>query len=133
MDVVLDEAGLSVHISGDAQLSIETALFRRAITNLLQNAIQHSSSGAEISVTIETQPAGTRIAVANPGAPIPDEPLGRLFERFYRADPSGGNYAANNGPRLAIVHARATMEGGWGFTARRGGNHPFCLTSNLQR
>src|SRR3546814_10007558 len=60
MDVVLDEAGLSVHISGDAQLSIETALFRRAITNLLQNAIQHSSSGAEIRVTIETQPAGTR-------------------------------------------------------------------------
>src|SRR3546814_16223996 len=119
MDVVLDEAGLSVHISGDAQLSIETALFRRAITNLLQNAIQHSSSGAEIRVTIETQPAGTRIAVANPGAPIPDEHLGRLFERFYRADPSRGSAAANHGLGLAIVNAVAQMHGGVVFAESR--------------
>src|SRR3546814_14769887 len=63
MDVVLDEAGLSVHISGDAQLSIETALFRRAITNLLQNAIQHSSSGAEIRVDRKSAVEGKRGAV----------------------------------------------------------------------
>src|SRR3546814_18595721 len=63
MDAVLDEAGLSVHISGDAQLSIATALFRRATTNLLQNAIQHSASGPATTVTIEHHPAGTQIAL----------------------------------------------------------------------
>ncbi|HET8882522.1 MAG TPA: heavy metal sensor histidine kinase [Solimonas sp.] len=130
MDVVLDEAGMRVRIDGDARRSIETALFRRAITNLLQNAVQYSAAGAEITVTIDTGAAGTRIAVANPGAPIPERELAHVFERFYRADPSRGSDGANHGLGLAIVKAVAQMHGGVVFGESRGGINVFGFTVN---
>lgn len=132
MDVVLDEAGLHVRIDGDARIGIDTSLFRRAITNLLQNAIQHSAAGAEITVTITANAAGTRVVVANPGAPIPDSHLGRLFERFYRADPSRGSAAANHGLGLAIVKAVAQMHGGIVFAESRDGINTFGFTLSEQ-
>jgi two-component system heavy metal sensor histidine kinase CusS len=130
MDVVLDEAGMRVRIDGDARRSIETALFRRAITNLLQNAVQYSAAGAEITVTIDTGAAGTRIAVANPGAPIPERELAHVFERFYRVDPSRGSDGANHGLGLAIVKAVAQMHGGAVFGESRGGINTFGFTVN---
>lgn len=132
MDVVLDEAGLRVRIEGDAQLGIETALFRRAITNLLQNAIQYSAPDSEIVVTIDRDEAATRITVANSGAAIPDVHLSRLFERFYRADPSRGSAAANHGLGLAIVMAIAKMHGGNVFAESRDGINSFGFTLGEQ-
>ncbi|NGY06004.1 heavy metal sensor histidine kinase [Solimonas terrae] len=112
MEVVLDEAGMTVRIDGDAQLGIETALFRRAITNLLQNAVQYSSPGAAIGVAIEAIPGGARVAVSNAGAAIEEAHIGRLFDRFYRVDPSRGSDGASHGLGLAIVKAVATMHSG---------------------
>jgi two-component system heavy metal sensor histidine kinase CusS len=121
MDVVLDEAGLQVEVEGDAQASIDTALFRRAVTNLLQNAVQYAPAGAQIRVRISTTPGGARIAVSNPGAPIAAGHLQRLFDRFYRVDPSRGSGGANHGLGLAIVKAVATMHGGAVFASSEAG------------
>src|SRR3546814_13225298 len=51
--------------------------------------------------------------------------LGRLFERFYRADPSRGSAAANHGLGLAIVNAVAQMHGGVVFAESRAGINTF--------
>ncbi|MFT4048027.1 MAG: heavy metal sensor histidine kinase [Solimonas sp.] len=128
MDVVLDEAGLRVRVAGDVLASIETSLFRRAITNLLQNAVQYSAGGAEIVVTLEAQARGVRVAVTNPGVPIAAEHLGRIFERFFRADPSRGSGGANHGLGLAIVKAVATMHGGTVFAESRDGINTIGFT-----
>ncbi len=128
MDVVLDEAGMQVHVEGDVRASIETSLFRRAITNLLQNAVQYSQRGAEIRVRIAPQGDGVRIAVANPGAPIAPEYVGRIFERFFRVDPSRGSGGANHGLGLAIVKAVATMHGGTVFAESRDGINTIGFT-----
>lgn len=128
MDVVLDEAGMRVEVEGDARAGIETSLFRRAITNLLQNAVQYSASGAEIRVLIEPREQAVQVAVANPGEPIPGEHLGRLFDRFYRVDPSRGSGGANHGLGLAIVKAVATMHGGTVFARSRDGINTIGFT-----
>ncbi|NKF22802.1 heavy metal sensor histidine kinase [Solimonas marina] len=128
MDVVLDEAGLAVEVDGDAQADINGALFGRAITNLLQNAVQHATSPAPIRVRIEAGAGAARVSVSNAGEPIPDEHIGRLFDRFYRVDPSRGSDGASHGLGLAIVKAVATMHNGIVFAESRDGINTIGFT-----
>jgi two-component system heavy metal sensor histidine kinase CusS len=113
---VLDETGTTVAIEGElrAQATMNTALFRRALSNLLQNAIEHSSAGARLVVTITQHADAIWIAVANPGGTIAAPHLPRLFDRFYRVDSSRHDAGEihGHGLGLAIVKAVASMHGG---------------------
>jgi two-component system heavy metal sensor histidine kinase CusS len=120
-DVLLDDAGLEVRVEGDASAAIETSLFHRAVTNLLQNAIQHAPRGARILARIDSTDEGARISVSNPSQAIPPEQLPRLFDRFYRVDASRPNSDANHGLGLAIVKAIASMHGGGVFARSEAG------------
>lgn len=115
LEFIFEEAGVHVRIEGDAQASIETSLFRRAVTNLLQNAVQHAPRGAEIVVFVLQQPGAIRVSVQNTGPGIAREHLSRLFDRFYRVDSSRSGSRENHGLGLAIVRAVATMHGGTVF------------------
>jgi two-component system heavy metal sensor histidine kinase CusS len=115
LDMIIDDAGVSVRIAGDAEASIEVSLFRRAATNLLQNAVQHSPPGAEIVVEVAKEGEGARVVVANPGVEIPEQHLPRLFDRFYRVDAARRSNGANHGLGLSIVKAIALMHGGGVF------------------
>lgn len=115
LEFIFEEAGVHVRIEGDAQASIETSLFRRAVTNLLQNAVQHAPRGAEIVVLVLQQPDAIRVSVQNTGPGIAREHLSRLFDRFYRVDSSRSGSRENHGLGLAIVRAVATMHGGTVF------------------
>jgi two-component system heavy metal sensor histidine kinase CusS len=115
LEFIFEEAGVKVRIEGDAQASIETSLFRRAVTNLLQNAVQHAPRGAEIVVVVLQQPGAIRVSVQNTGPGIAREHLSRLFDRFYRVDSSRSGSRENHGLGLAIVRAVATMHGGTVF------------------
>ncbi len=112
LELLLDEAGLAIDVSGDAIAPIETSLFRRALTNLLQNAIQHSQPGARIEARIVLEADCATVAFANPGAPLEKEQLARLFDRFYRGDTSRRNSGESHGLGLAIVKAIALMHRG---------------------
>ncbi|MDY0744368.1 heavy metal sensor histidine kinase [Paucibacter sp. R3-3] len=112
LDVLLDDARMTVEVRGDATAPIETSLFRRALTNLLHNAIQHSTGGAEIRVEIVKAADHARVRITNPSAPIAPEQLARLFDRFYRVDTSRPNSGENHGLGLAIVKAVAAMHRG---------------------
>jgi two-component system, OmpR family, heavy metal sensor histidine kinase CusS len=113
---LLDETGTTVAIEGElrAQATMNIALFRRALSNLLQNAIAHSAAGARLVVTITPRSGAIWIAVANPGKTIAEAHLPRLFDRFYRVDSSrrDAGDVHGHGLGLAIVKAVATMHGG---------------------
>jgi two-component system heavy metal sensor histidine kinase CusS len=121
LELIIDEAGVSVRVAGDAKASIEVSLFRRAATNLLQNAVQHSPPGAEIVVEVAKEGEGARVVVANPGEAIPEQHLPRLFDRFYRVDASRKSSDTNHGLGLSIVKAIALMHGGGVFAESNGG------------
>ncbi|WP_211453686.1 heavy metal sensor histidine kinase [Collimonas antrihumi] len=120
-EFVLDDLKMAVTVGGDinAEASIETSLFKRAMSNLLHNAIQHSDPGAAIAVNITQQPAAIQIAVSNPGKPIAQNHLPRLFDRFYRVDAARNDTNQSqlhgHGLGLAIVKAIAKMHGGGVF------------------
>ncbi len=115
-EFILDEAGLAVAVEGatDARATLNIALFRRALSNLLQNATQHAAPRSTLVVTIERLGAEVWIGVSNPGETIAAAHLPRLFDRFYRADASRHDAGAHHGHGLglAIVRAVASMHGG---------------------
>ena len=113
---LLDETGTTVAIEGEveAQATMNIALFRRALSNLLQNAIEHSAPGSRLVVLIEHRDGALWISVANPGPTVAAGHLPRLFDRFYRVDSSRHDSGEihGHGLGLAIVKAVATMHGG---------------------
>nr|WP_218169341.1 heavy metal sensor histidine kinase [Pseudomonas gingeri] len=125
LDFILEDAQVRVEVSGDAQVRIEIAHLRRALINLLSNAVQHTAPGQAITVRIEQEGERVAIAVSNPGETIGSEHLSRLFERFYRVDASRSNSGANHGLGLAIVKAIALMHGGDVFVRSGDGSNTF--------
>jgi two-component system heavy metal sensor histidine kinase CusS len=122
---LLDETGTTVAIEGElrAQATMNVALFRRALTNLLQNAIEHSAPGAKLAVTITRKLGAIWIGVSNPGSTIDNAHLPRLFDRFYRVDSSRHDAGEihGHGLGLAIVKAVASMHGGTTLAISDGG------------
>jgi two-component system heavy metal sensor histidine kinase CusS len=128
LDFILEDAQVRVHVHGDAQVQIERAHLRRALINLLSNAVQHTAPGQVIAVNIDVREHQVAIAVTNPGDAIASEHLPRLFERFYRVDASRSNSGANHGLGLAIVKAIALMHGGDVFVHSDAGGNTFGIT-----
>ena len=121
LDLITDDAGVTVRVEGDAHAPIEKSLLRRAVTNLLHNAIRHSARSAEIVVRVSETERDARIAVSNPGPGIPDALIERVFDRFYRVDTARPNSGENHGLGLSIVKAVAVMHAGTVFASSRGG------------
>lgn len=89
--------GMPCLVEGDPQM------FRRAINNLLSNALRYTPEGQAIIVSIREQDNYFDLVIENPGKPIPEEHLPRLFDRFYRVDPSRQRKGEGSGIGLAIV------------------------------
>lgn len=108
-----DEQGVRMVRSGDARIVGDALMIRRALSNLLSNAIRHTDRGGVISIIIAPQPSGaTEIRVENSGDAIPAEHLPRLFDRFYRVDPARRRSSDGAGLGLAIVKAIVEVHGG---------------------
>ena len=80
---------------------------RQLISILLDNAIKYGADGGAITLSLQKTDRQARLTVSNPGDPIPPEQLGRLFERFYRADVSRGE---KSGFGLGLPIARTIAE-----------------------
>ncbi|WNW13614.1 heavy metal sensor histidine kinase [Pseudomonas sp. DTU_2021_1001937_2_SI_NGA_ILE_001] len=128
LDFILEDAQVSVEVQGDASAPVEKALLRRALINLLHNAVQHTSPGQTIRVEIDTVDAQVHVSVSNPGPAIGETHLPMLFERFYRVDASRSNSGANHGLGLAIVKAIALMHGGSVFASSNAGVNRFGIS-----
>ncbi|SFN02018.1 heavy metal sensor histidine kinase [Variovorax sp. OV329] len=127
-EAALEEARLTLAIEGEARLRMDIGLVRRAVSNLVSNAIRYADAGSTLQVRISSDAAGARLAVSNIGRPIETNALPRLFERFYRADPSRAGSASHHGLGLAIVAAIARMHGGSTFAESANGVTTIGLT-----
>jgi signal transduction histidine kinase len=73
------------------------------LSNLVQNACQYTPEDGRVQISAERVDKQIRISVENSGAPIPEQDLSRLFERFYRPDKSRSRDSGGAGIGLAIV------------------------------
>ena len=103
---LLDENGVEVSVEGEADARGDPLLVRRAITNLLSNAVRYTPRGQRIAIALSAGPDGeARLEMRNPGPGIAPEHLGRVFDRFFRGDPSRERSQEGSGLGLAIVAA----------------------------
>lgn len=116
-----EERGLSLHCEGDAALQAEPQLLRRALANLISNALRHARPGSCVELRVRQESSqrsgsGSRpsvvLEVINEGDPLPPQVLSRLFDRFYRTDESRHRDAGGSGLGLAIVRAIMALHGG---------------------
>jgi two-component system heavy metal sensor histidine kinase CusS len=112
-EAALEDAGLALEIVGDASGSFDTPLLQRALSNLVGNATRYAQRGSTVRVEIfQSAPGEVQFRVVNRGTTIEPSHLPRLFDRFYRGDPSRSHADRNHGLGLAIVAAIARMHGG---------------------
>ena len=112
-EAVADEKRIRLALQGDAEMEGDRLMIRRAISNLLSNALRHADEGTVVEVVLAHQPGGVRLAVANQGPTIEPTDLPRLFDRFYRADRSRAHPASEGaGLGLAITKAIVSSHGG---------------------
>lgn len=110
---VLDENGVTAVVAGDAEVQGDQLLIRRAVANLLSNAVRYTPHGGQIRLTVSAvAQSEVRLEVANPGPGIAPEHLGRVFDRFFRADASRGRSQEGAGLGLAIVAAIMALHAG---------------------
>jgi two-component system, OmpR family, heavy metal sensor histidine kinase CusS len=113
----LADAGLSVQVDGGVSAAVDEPLFKRALSNLLGNAIRFAEPGSRIVIRVapEANPDGVqqvRVEVQNAGPPIAPQHLARLFDRFFRVDSARPDGQSHHGLGLAIVAAIARMHAG---------------------
>lgn len=110
---ITEERQLCILAKGKGTLIADPVLLRRAISNLVMNAIQHSTRGGKIILRgVEQNDGRIVISVTNSGVGIQREHLPRIFDRFYRVDSARSGSRASSGLGLAIVKSIASLHGG---------------------
>ncbi|NLY28677.1 MAG: heavy metal sensor histidine kinase [Alcaligenaceae bacterium] len=109
-----EERQVAIVVTGDEKVTAaaDKAMLRRALSNLLSNAIRHTPEGGTIQASVQNNGKAVRIRIANPGPTIPAEHLAHLFERFYRPDASRHRNGEGAGLGLAIVKSIVQAHGG---------------------
>lgn len=126
-----EEKGVTLNFDGGGQLPGDPLMIRRAISNLLSNAIRHAPAGGVVDVRIGQQAAEyLTIEVCNSGQAIPPEHLPRLFDRFYRVDPSRTSEGNQSGLGLSIV--KSIVEAHEGAVSVASNNAETCFSITLK-
>ena len=85
---------------------------RQIVLNLLANADRHTPVGGSINVHAAAQATEVVVAISNTGSHLTPEQLARVFDRFYRTDPSRQRATGGSGLGLAIVKHLVEAQGG---------------------
>ena len=111
--LLAEDAQISLVHEGNAHTAGDRGMLRRALSNLLDNALRFTPAGGEVRVTMVETAQAVTLTVENSGEGIPAEVLPRLFDRFYRADPARHEGSSEHaGLGLAITQSIVRAHGG---------------------
>jgi two-component system heavy metal sensor histidine kinase CusS len=99
------ESHVELRSAGQATICGDEALFRRAISNLLSNALNQVPVGGKVTIELRGDPSGARVMVHDNGNGVPAKDLPKLFDRFYR----GENLRESSGVGLGLSIVKSIM------------------------
>ena len=108
--MIADDHRVTIRCSGEGQIYADSALFERAVGNLVDNALRFTPRNGSIQIAIAEHAANFEVAVSDNGCGIAPEHLPRVFDRFYRAESSRSSDGAGLG--LALVKSIVDLHGG---------------------
>ncbi|NYT85275.1 Cu(+)/Ag(+) sensor histidine kinase [Pollutimonas harenae] len=108
-----EERGVALELAGERVcMSGDRLMIRRALSNLLSNAIRYTPTGETVDVSLQATGDVVKVRIQNPGPVIPAEHLPHIFERFYRPDASRQRNGEGAGLGLAIAKSIIEAHGG---------------------
>ena len=111
-EALAEDRQLRLDNSLTGTLTAYQQLLQRALGNLLANAVRHAEPGSTVCLRRHDDDEHCWVGVHNLGQPIAEQHLGKLFDRFYRVDPSRAQPGDSGGLGLAIVHSIMQLHGG---------------------
>lgn len=111
---LLEEKGLRwrLDIAGGVWLLCDPDKLERVLDNLIRNAVNYSYPDREIELSLSEDESSVALVIKNRGRTIPAEKLDRIFEQFFRLDPSRGTGEGGAGLGLAIAKEITELHGG---------------------
>ncbi|MEM5447452.1 heavy metal sensor histidine kinase [Paraburkholderia guartelaensis] len=128
-----EDRNVSLEWRGEGHVCADPDLLRRALGNLLANALRYAEPGTAISTVAQQEPEATTLHVENRGPTIEPHHLERIFDRFYRADPSRHRSSESSGLGLSIVRSIMLLHGGTWQASSSNGVTRFTLVFPRQR
>lgn len=111
-----------------ARLKGDYEMLTTAVRNLVENAIAYSDPGSQVGVGLKIVSGIAEIAVTDSGIGISEDEQERIFERFYRVDPSRSRETGGTGLGLSIVkHAASNHQGDVKLFSKEGVGSTFTL------
>ncbi|MFS2197267.1 heavy metal sensor histidine kinase [Pseudomonas sp. Pseusp3] len=108
-----EDAQVRLSREGLGRMEGDRSMLRRALSNLLDNALRFTPAQGTVQVTIDEQADCLSLRVENSGDGIDPQLLPRLFDRFYRADPARREGSSEHaGLGLAITRSIIRAHGG---------------------
>ncbi len=109
-EVLCDEKDIQLTIKGQASLNCDLQLIRRALTNLISNAIKYNKTQGKVTIELSEENSKVNIIIADTGFGIADNHLQNIFDRFYRIRDEKNINGVGLG--LAIVKSIIELHGG---------------------
>ena len=107
------DKSVNISLSGDRfDITADRTMMSELLSNLIENAIKYNKPNGSVEVDLLKSDDHIKITVKDTGIGIADEHLYRVFERFYRADPSRSKKTGGSGLGLSIVKHIAQYHGG---------------------
>jgi len=111
---LLLKAPIPVTLTGDEEL------IRRAVENVIRNAIRYAPAGTAVDIDLRRAGALAQVCVRDYGPGVPEDALPRIFDPFYRVDPDRNRVSGGLGLGLAIARRSVELHKGK-LTARNAG------------
>ena len=109
-EALSQEQGVELSSEGEGQVYAEPVLFRRALINLITNALRFTPSGGHVSVSLQHRGGASEIAVADTGCGISAQHVPNVFDRFFRGDAPRSSQGTGLG--LSIVKSIMQIHNG---------------------
>jgi two-component system heavy metal sensor histidine kinase CusS len=129
-EALAEDLGVRLEMQGHAHVHGDRLMLRRALSNLLSNALRYTPRGNRVLVRLAQDADRVRIDVVNPGPTIAPEHLPHVFERFYRADASRQS-ATGEGTGLGLAITQAIVQAHGGQIRADSGDGQTCFSVHL--
>lgn len=104
-EIMADEKGITISsdIERGVELDIDPDRIRRAINNIIDNAIKYTEAGGKIHISLSKESSWTRLIISDSGIGMEESEIPYIFDRMYRVDKSRAAHSRGAGLGLSIV------------------------------
>ena len=107
-----DTDRLAILVGGTIVVKAVPRLIRRAVENVLRNAVRHAPAGSSIDITVARTAAWSTIAIRDRGPGVPEDQLEKIFRPFFRVEDDRDRETGGMGLGLPIAQRAIAQHGG---------------------